>query len=247
VLLAAGLPALAQPQQGKADLPISRIVLFSSGVGYFQRDGHVEGNARIDLQFSASNINDLLKSLVLQDQGGGQISTVNYDNRDPIDKALRSFAIDLTSNPTLGLLLNQVRGERVEVVSFGEQGKQGFPVTVTGVVVGVQKVKKPAGKEQVIETDQLNLLTDEGLRGVELDQVQRVHFLRPELEREFRKALEVLATGHDRQKKTVTLNFLGNGKRAVRVGYVTESPIWKTSYRLSLDKEAKDAKVFLQG
>ena len=145
-LLTAALPALAQSQPGKSELPISRIVLFSSGVGYFQRDGQVEGNARIDLQFSASNVNDLLKSLVLQDQGGGQISTVSYDNRDPIDKALKSFAIDLTSNPTLGLLLNQVRGERVEVNSFGEHGKGGIPVALTGVVVGVQKVKKPAGK-----------------------------------------------------------------------------------------------------
>jgi hypothetical protein len=246
-LLTAALPALAQAQPGKSDLPISRIVLFSSGVGYFQRDGQVEGNARIDLQFSASNVNDLLKSLVLQDQGGGQISTVSYDNRDPIDKALKSFAIDLTGNPTLGLLLNQVRGERVEVDSFGEHGKAGIPVTLTGKVVGVQKLKKPAGKDQVFETDQLNLLTEDGLHGVDLDQVQRIRFLRPELEREFRKALDVLATGHDKQKKTVTLNFLGAGKRAVRVGYVTESPIWKTSYRLSLDKESKDAKVFLQG
>jgi hypothetical protein len=246
-LLTAALPGLAQAQPGKSELPISRIVLFSSGVGYFQRDGQVEGNARIDLQFSANNVNDLLKSLVLQDQGGGQISTVSYDNRDPIDKALKSFAIDLTGNPTLGLLLNQVRGERVEVNSFGEHGKGGIPVTLTGVVVGVQKVKKPAGKDQVVETDQLNLLAEDGLHGVDLDQVQRLRFLRPELEREFRKALEVLATGHDKQKKTVTLNFLGTGKRAVRVGYVTESPIWKTSYRLSLDKESKDAKVFLQG
>jgi hypothetical protein len=246
-LLTAALPALAQAQPGKSELPISRIVLFSSGVGYFQRDGQVEGTARIDLQFSASNVNDLLKSLVLQDQGGGQISTVSYDNRDPIDKTLKSFAIDLTSNPTLGLLLNQVRGERVEINSFGEHGKTGIPVTLTGVVVGVQKVKRPAGKDQVVESDQLNLLTEDGLHGVDLDQVQRIRFLRPELEREFRKALEVLATGHDKQKKTVTLNFLGAGKRAVRVGYVTESPIWKASYRLSLDKESKDAKVFLQG
>ena len=247
MMLAGGLPALGQPLSGKPELPISRIVLFSSGVGYFQRDGQVEGNTRVDLQFSASSVNDLLKSLILQDLGGGQISTVSYDNRDPIEKTLKSFAIDLTGNPPLGLLLNQLRGERIEVISFGEQGKQGSPVTLSGVVIGVQKVKKPAGKEQVIETDQLNLLTDEGVRGVELDQVQRVRFLRPELEREFRKALEVLATGHDKQKKTVSLNFLGTGKRPVRVGYVTEAPVWKTSYRLSLDKESKDAKVFLQG
>jgi hypothetical protein len=247
LVLAAALPVLAQaPRPGSAELPIARIVLFSSGVGYFQREGQVDGNARIDLQFHTHDINDLLKSLVLQDTGGGQISTVNYDNRDPVEKTLKSFAIDLTSNPSLGDLLGQVRGERVELVSYGEQGREGQPATLTGVIVGVQKQKKPVGKDQIMETEQLNLLTADGLQGVGLGQVQRVRFLKPELEQEFRKALEVLGTAHDKQKKTVSLNFLGNGKRAVRVGYVTESPIWKTSYRLSLDKEGKE-KAFLQG
>jgi hypothetical protein len=236
--LIAVIPAIAQQKAGSPDLPVTRIVLFSSGVGYFQRDGQVEGNTRIDLQFASSNINDLLKSLVLQDQGGGQISTVNYDNRDPIEKTLKSFAIDLTHNPTMGALLNQARGERIEVARSDQLG------TLSGVIVGVEKIKKPAGKDQVVEGEQLNLLTSEGLQGIDLAHVQRLRLLKPELEQEFRKALEVLATGHDKQKKTVSLNFLGNGRRAVRVGYITESPIWKTSYRLSLDK---DNKAFLQG
>ena len=54
----------------------------------------------------------------------------------------------------------------------------------------------------------------------------------------------MLATAHSTDKKTVTLNFLGDGKRPVRVGYIQETPIWKTSYRLVLkDKE----QPFLQG
>jgi hypothetical protein len=236
--LAAVFPVVAQPKVGSAQLPVTRIVLFSSGVGYFQREGQVEGNARIDLQFAANNINDLLKSLVLQDQGGGRISTVNYDNRDPIEKTLKSFAIDLTGNPSIGTLLNQARGEQIEAARSDRPG------SVTGVIVGVEKTKKPAGKDQVIEGEQLNLLASDGLQSIDLAQVQRIRFLKPELEQEFSKALAVLAAGHDKQKKTVTVNFLGNGQRAVRVGYVTESPIWKTSYRLSLDK---DNKPFLQG
>src|SRR5262249_303062 len=182
-----------------------------------------------------------LKSLVLQDTAGGRISTVNYDNRDPIDKTLKSFAIDLTSNPTMGQLLSQVRGERVDVTTPGEPG------TIKGIIVGVEKQKKPAGKDQVVEVEQLNILTQEGLRGVDLGHVQRVQFSRPELEQEFRKALEVLALGHDKLKKTVSLNFLGNGKRGVRVGYITESPIWKTSYALSIGKDGKADKAYLQG
>jgi hypothetical protein len=241
-LLTSACPVFARPP--RAELPLQRIVLFSSGVGYFQREGKVDGNARIDLQFPAAEVNDLLKSMVLQDLNGGLINSVTYDSRDPVEKTLKSFALDLTNNPSIGQLLDQARGERVEVVSFGEPGHAGRPVTLTGSVVGVQRQTRPVGKDQVITIEQLNLLTDEGLHGVLLDKVQRVQFLKPELQQEFRKALEVLATGHDKQKKTVSLSFLGNGKRRVRVGYVTESPLWKTSYRLSL--EEKDA-AFLQG
>src|SRR5262249_53619726 len=204
LLAAMALPVLAQAARpGGAELPIARIVLFSSGVGYFQREGQLDGSARIDLQFHTQDINDLLKSLVLED-GGGQISTVHYDNRDPVDKTLKSFALDLTGNPSLADLLQQARGERVELISYGEQGREGQPATLSGVIVGVQKQKRPVGKDQVMETDQLNLLTGDGLQGVALGQVQRVRFLKPELEQEFRKALEVLAGGHDQQKKTVS-------------------------------------------
>ena len=242
-ILGAAAPAWAQPKAA-AELPVSRIVLFSSGVGYFQRDGQVSGNAKIDLKFQSQNINDLLKSLVLQDLNGGQVSTVNYDNRDPIDKTLKSFAIDLTDNPTIAKLLDQVRGEHVAITG---QDEKGGAFNVSGTVVGVEKVSKPGGKDQVIEVQQLNLLTEQGLESHLLPNIQRIRFLKPELETEFRKALQILATGNDKQKKSVTLNFQGNGRRTVRVGYVTEAPIWKTSYRLSVDRDGNKDKVFLQG
>src|SRR5262245_14015553 len=239
-------PVLAQPKPGQAELPVSQVVLFSSGVGYFEREGQVDGNARIDLQFQAANINDLLKSLVLQDQGGGQVSTINYDNRNPIDMTLKSFAIDLTQNPSMAELLNQARGEKVEVVTTVDNKNPvvGQSETLNGTIVGVEKQRQAIGKDQVIEVAQVNLLTADGLRGVPMAQVQKVRFLKPSLEQEFKKALEVLAAGHDKQKKTVSLNFTGEGKRGVRVGYVTESPIWKTSYRLALKENDK---LFLQG
>ena len=76
--------------------------------------------------------------------------------------------------------------------------------------------------------------------------MQRVRFLNPVMDNEVRKALETLTLSHDTQKKAVSLNFVGEGKREVRVGYVIENPIWKTSYRLVLGKEKED-KPFLQG
>lgn len=248
MLLLSSLPALAQPRPGAAELPIRQVVLFSSGVGYFQREGQVDGHSRIDLSFQMENINDLLKSLILEDRGGGQIATVTYDNRNPIDQTLKSFAIDLTRNPSMGDLLNQVRGEQVEVLTtIDAKGAVGQSETIAGLVVGVEKQRQPVGKDQIVELAQLNLLTRDGLRGVPLGQVQRVRFLKQGLDQEFRKALEVLATGHDKSKKTVSLNFSGDGRRSVKVGYVTEAPMWKTSYRLSIARKNKESKVSKEG
>src|SRR3954453_11629312 len=104
-----------QPSVKSVQLPIGQVVLFSSGVGYFQREGNVEGNARVDLSFPVSDINDLLKSMVVRDLDGGFVSTVSYDSNAPIEKTLKSFAVNLTTNPSFTDILNQARGEKAEV------------------------------------------------------------------------------------------------------------------------------------
>src|SRR5690349_20573285 len=40
-----------QAEEPKDKLPIAQVILYSSGVGYFQREGTVEGDARVDLSF----------------------------------------------------------------------------------------------------------------------------------------------------------------------------------------------------
>src|SRR6266581_5751474 len=86
-------PASAGPEKGEPavgpalsksapQLPISQCVLFSSGVGYFQREAEIEGNTRVDLTFPVTDINDLLKSMVLQELGGGHIDAVSYESHD---------------------------------------------------------------------------------------------------------------------------------------------------------------------
>lgn len=236
----AGRPALAQGASAEAPgpkLPIKKVVLFSSGVGYFQREGHIDGDASLDLTFPASDVNDLLKSMTLQDLGNGKVRAVSYDSHDPVERTLKSFAIDLSGNPGQGQILAQARGEKVEVSLAA-----GTPIV--GTIVGIeyiQQVVKDATTQQVA---MLNLMTGEGLRSFKLAEVVRVKFLNPTLEAELRKALETLTLSRDTNKKAVSLRFTGNGKRPVRVSYVVENPIWKTTYRMVLDKEGKP---FLQG
>ncbi|HEY7308616.1 MAG TPA: DUF4139 domain-containing protein [Gemmataceae bacterium] len=216
-------------------LPLSQVILFNSGVGFFQREGPVEGDARVDLQFPAPDVNDLLKSLVLQDLGHGKITTISYDGQEPIDRTLKTFALDLTGNPTFGQLLNQARGEKVELTLQKDGGLAAG--TLTGTIVGMESQQEMA--PAVREVHQLNLLCTEGMRCVPLNTVQRVRFLNAALDGEFRRALDVLANAHNGQKKSVTLQFSGEGKRDVKVGYVVEAPMWKSSYRLVFDKAGK--------
>lgn len=224
-------PGGPAPKEAKAgDLPVTKVVMFSSGVGFFEHYGQVEDEAQVRLQFNVEDVNDLLKSMVVQDLGGGTVSTVNYESKDPITRTLKTFAIDLTENPTLGQLLSQVRGERVQVDA---------PNAIVGVILGVEKRKEKAGDDgETIEVEYLNLLTDDGLRRVGLATVTRIRLLNEQLDAELRKALTILAMSHATDKKTVSLHFRGEGERPVRVGYIQETPIWKTSYRLVLrDKE----------
>jgi hypothetical protein len=226
-------------------LPIRRVVLFNTGVGYLQREGQIDGKARVELSFAASDMNDLLKSLILQDGGGGKVSAVQYDSHDPIEKTLRSFAIDLSANPTFGQILNQARGERIEVLPHekplkdGEK-KQSRRPKLVGTIVGMETQAKP---NELREVELLNLTTADGLQTIPLENVQSIRFLNTTLEKEFQRALLVLARAHDTQKRSINLAFQGDGKRTIRVGYVVERPIWKTSYRLRIEDGKK---LFLQ-
>ena len=212
-------------------LPLSNVVLYSSGVGYFQHDGEVQGQARLELRFKTEAINDLLKSLVVQDFGGGRVSVVTYESRDPMTKTLQSFAINLTGNPSQAKLLEQLRGERIEAEA---------PQAITGIVLGVETKSQalPDAKPPVfMPTEYVTLLTDDGLRSIALAQVQRIRILNDRLNGELKQALAVLAAGHDTQKKTVGVVFDGQGTRRARVAYIAETPVWKISYRLVLNDQ----------
>jgi hypothetical protein len=219
-------------------LPISQVVLFNSGVGYFQRNGQVEGDARVDLQFQTGDINDLIKSLVIEDSKG-KVLPLRYDSQEPIEKTLRSFAINLSTNPSFGQILNQARGEKVELTLVANNS--GLPGTITGTIIGMESAHRlpTPSSAATVDMEIVNLNCAEGIRNVPINQIQRLRFMNPIIENELRRALEVVASGHDSLKKYVRLGFRGEGKRDVKVGYVTENPIWKTSYRIVLDKDGK--------
>lgn len=213
---------------GQADsVPIRKIVLYRSGVGYFERAGQVEGNAEIQLRFNAEQINDILKSMVLIDRDGGRVDTVSYASKEPLAKRLASFGLNISNNPSVPELLGQLRGAPLRVIVAGEQ--------ITGTVLGVEeRTLPPRENQQPVKVPHLNLVTETGLRSIAITDVSSFEILDKELAAELNKALATLAEYRADRTKTVDLRFAGQGPRRVVVGYVHEMPVWKTSYRLVL-------------
>jgi hypothetical protein len=208
-------------------VPIKKIVLYRSGVGYFERNGLVNGDAEVQLRFNAEQINDILKSMVLLDLDGGRIDTVSYASKEPLAKRLASFGLNISNNPSVPEILGQLRGAPLKVVISGEQ--------ITGTVLGVEeRTLPPREHQQPVKVPHLNLVTPTGLRSVAITDVSSFEILDKELAGELNKALATLAEYRADRTKTVDLRFAGQGSRNVVVGYVHEMPVWKTSYRLVL-------------
>jgi len=228
-------PSRAQDAAPASPLPLKDVVLFSSGVGYFQREGRVAGGTAVDLSFRAEQINDILKSLVLIDPAGA-VRPVSYALKDAATRRLFAVGQGLNSSVTLGALLRQFQGARLRLEMGGE--------AVEGRLVSVSLKAIPVKDAGVVQSEVVNVLTEGGLRAVVLDQITQVRLLDERLDRELRESLELLARGLDDQRQKVQLQFGGAQARQVKAGYLQETPVWKTSYRLVLEDGQKP---FLQG
>ncbi|MBV8782240.1 MAG: DUF4139 domain-containing protein [Phycisphaerae bacterium] len=224
----------------EADVPIKTIKLFSSGVGYFERAGMVNGEDHTTLKFKTEQINDILKSLVLQDQDGGSPGVITYPSQDPIAKTLAGFSVNLSNNSSLLDLLTQLRGSQLTVTSGPEQ--------ITGTLLSTETKQHIIGDgKTIVPYGVLNVLSGTEIRAIPLDEVRDVKLDDPQLQSDLTRALSTLASARDQNQKSVEIAFHGNGQRHVRIGYVVESPVWKTSYRLVLAGDQKGDQPHLQG
>lgn len=230
------IPLLA----AETTLPVTKVTVFSSGVAYYQHDGMVNGDADVLLKFKTEQINDILKSLVPLDLGGGSVTGVSYGSREPLIRALKSFGIDISGQPTLAELLKQIRGAEVIVLA---------PEKITGKILGVEvRTKHILPSNTIIKQEILNLLTDMGIKSIPLETISSIALADKKLNSELNKALALLVESRDTNRKPVRVHFAGKGKRPVRIGYICEAPIWKTSYRLILGGEGqKKNKALMQG
>ncbi len=214
------------PDSPDTDLPVTRIVLFSSGVGYFSHKTTVDQDATLRLMLKTDQINDVLKSMIMIDHDGGHVTSATYPSNDPIERALGSFGVDISNNPTLPVLLNQLRGAQVSIAA---------PNQIDGSILNVSNRTKISGDPPATITSHvLTLVTSTGIRSIPLDSIDHIELTNPVLRDELNKALALLATSRDTERKPLDIHCAGTGQRRVEVGYVIQTPVWKTSYRLDL-------------
>jgi len=105
-----------------SELPIRRVILYSNGVAYIERRGFVSGNAEVNLSFKQSQVDDVLKSMVVLDLNKGKIGAVSYNSSAPASARTAEipFAVDATSGDQGGGIsevLAQLQGAKVFVSS----------------------------------------------------------------------------------------------------------------------------------
>src|SRR5580704_18449230 len=98
-----------------ADLPVKQVVLYKHGVGYFERAGELAAGESARLDFKAAEMNDVLKSLTIEEKGGGKVTGLRYDSSEPLALRLAEFPFKLGEAQPLSGVLDQLKGARVEL------------------------------------------------------------------------------------------------------------------------------------
>jgi hypothetical protein len=90
----------ASEDSAAAKLPVRHVVLYKTGVGYFEHVGQIRGNQNVRVDFTSSQLNDVLQSLTILDLSGGRIAGVNYNSEAPLSQRSGLFACRSRRRPT---------------------------------------------------------------------------------------------------------------------------------------------------
>ena len=236
IVLAAVLAASAQTSAEK--LPVKRVVLYKNGVGYFEHTGRIRGDQELKIDFTSSQLNDVLKSLTVLDLGGGKITGVGYNSVAPITEQLKSLRLPLGQSTTLANFLAALRGSRIQV-------RNGATLFSGRLLSVEEKTTKKAQEE--IKSLEISVVTDAGeVRTFPLTSGLGVRVEDRDLNEEISRYLNLVSSSRDQDLRRMTISTSGNGDRSIFVSYISEVPVWKSTYRILLPTKA-DAKPLLQG
>ncbi len=225
--VALGVGIAVKPAVG-ADLPVRKVVLYKHGIGFFERQGQVPAGESAVFQFKASEMNDVLKSLTVS-SAGAPVSGVRYDSSDPLEKKLQDFPFRIGEAQPLSRLLDQFKGSSVRLQFTGSD--------IEGTIIS--SVTIPATQNQP-ERHQLVLLMEDGeIRNIDPSAAAGIRFVNPKVQQQFRDYLLLVAGARNLDKRSVTIESASDRARSLVARYVVPTPIWKSSYRLVFDDQAK--------
>lgn len=207
-------------------LPVRRVILYKNGIGYFEHVGKVRGNQTVAIDFNTSQLNDVLKTLTALDLGDGRVTGVSYNSEAPLAQRLSNLRLPVGEHATLAQLLDALRGARLEVHA-GER-------VVHGRLLGVEQRGHTRGTETTTR-DELTLVGDGGeIRTVEITPAVTVKLAERESTEQVGTYMGLLASARAQDRRRMTIATAGTGERDLLVSYISEVPIWKTTYRIVL-------------
>ena len=220
------------------ELTLKRVMLSSGGLGYFEYEAAVDGDATLRLTVSLEQVDDVLKSLVVYDDKGG-VGGLSLPGREPLAQAFKDLPFDQESLGSPADLLATLKGAQVTV---------GGARAITGRIVSVQKETASLNDgKATTERTRVTLLTDRGLQQFILEDAENLQFADAALREKVGNALLAIQTNRAKDARTLELSARGQGQRTVRVAYIVEVPVWKASYRLTLPADPAAARSPLQG
>ena len=219
-------------------LPIKRVTLFKHGTGYFERSGEVSGDQIIELGFKANQMNDVLKSLTTLDYDGGGFAALSYDSEEPFERRLSELNITIPDKGAISAFLDRLKGARVSMVRGDEE--------LAGTIVGIEE-RQLVDRQEVVEESHLAVLVD-GARLVKipLAEMDELRLDDESVQRDLQDLLEILFSSLRKDRKTLSIQARGEGRRRISISYVIEAPVWKTTYRIVLPGD-EASKPLLQG
>ncbi|HLW83226.1 MAG TPA: carboxypeptidase regulatory-like domain-containing protein [Candidatus Acidoferrales bacterium] len=221
-----------------AELPVRNVVLYKGGVGYFEHMGRISGNEAVHIDFSSDQLNDVLGSLTVLDLNGGRITGIDYNSEAPFSRRLGMLGLPLGENTSLSKFLEALRGTRLEI--------RGGNSVITGRLLSVEP-KTQVNDRTATEVDLATLVSDSGdVHTVEVTPAVQVRLADAETRGDVGQYLSLLASQHQQGLRRMTIATAGTGERELYVSYVSETPIWKTTYRIVLPTKPGDEPL-LQG
>ncbi len=212
------------------ELPIKRVILYKHGIGFFERAGTVPSGEEARLEFKASDMNDILKSLIVNDLAGNRVLGIRYDSNETLQQRLNGFPFTIGNGQPISAFLDGLKGAKIELKIADHP--------VSGTILSARSIQEGSDTDRKTVREQVSLLLDSGeIATYDLSAVVSLRLLDSQLQTQLKKYLGAVNEVRSRDKRTIYIEAPATGQRNLRVQYVTPAAIWKSSYRLSLDPQ----------